>query len=192
MRKLQEYLSKSAERHKHLCPRQVLGARMGMMAANYLSFEIPQKKKRLLTIVETDGCFVDGIEVTTGCFVGHRTMRVQDFGKVAAVFIDTETNQAFRISPKSNVREIAEDYGKGKGRWYRQLSGYQIIPLESLFKIESVDMTISIEDIVSRPGVRVNCEQCGEEIINEREVISEGLILCQSCAGYGYYCLKSA
>ncbi|MCB0116522.1 MAG: TraR/DksA C4-type zinc finger protein, partial [Caldilineaceae bacterium] len=44
-----------------------------------------------------------------------------------------------------------------------------------------------IEEIVSRPGVRVNCDLCGEEIINERERQIAGRLLCQSCAGMSYY-----
>jgi hypothetical protein len=30
---------------------------------------------------------------------------------------------------------------------------------------------------------------CGEEIINERELERDGLLLCRSCAGEGYYML---
>ena len=40
-----------------------------------------------LIIVETDGCFVDGIEVSTGVTVGHRSLRVVDLGKIAATFV---------------------------------------------------------------------------------------------------------
>ncbi len=126
MTDLHEFLERSAVQHKHLCPRQVLGVRMGMAAAKRLGFDLPQAKKRLLTIIETDGCFADGIQVVTGCTVGHRTLRVQDFGKVAAVFIDTKTKESFRIAPKLGVRQIADSYGnKGQNRWERQLLGYQ-------------------------------------------------------------------
>jgi len=41
--------------------------------------------------------------------------------------------------------------------------------------------------IISRAGVRVNCEQCGEEIINERELILNGRVLCRACGWGGYY-----
>jgi formylmethanofuran dehydrogenase subunit E len=50
-----------------------------------------------------------------------------------------------------------------------------------------VTLKSSIERIISRPGVRVNCDLCGEEIMNEREVHQNGLTLCPSCAGGGYY-----
>ena len=51
--------------------------------------ELPQTDKRLYTFVETDGCFADGVMVATGCSLGHRTLRLIDYGKVAATFVDT-------------------------------------------------------------------------------------------------------
>jgi formylmethanofuran dehydrogenase subunit E len=30
-------------------------------------------------------------------------------------------------------------------------------------------------------------EVCGEEIINEREVVRDGNVLCKACAGQSYY-----
>jgi len=47
-------------------------------------------------------------------------------------------------------------------------------------------LTVSLEKLLSKPGYRVNCKICGEEIINEREVVQEGIIFCRSCAGEGY------
>ncbi|HZY41747.1 MAG TPA: FmdE family protein, partial [Anaerolineae bacterium] len=73
---LKELLQQSAAMHQHLCPRQVLGARLGLLAGFELGLTVPQSDKRLLAIVETDGCFADGIAVATGCTVGHRTLRV--------------------------------------------------------------------------------------------------------------------
>ncbi len=58
------------------------------------------------------------------------------------------------------------------------------MPDDELLKIQPVHLNTPIKSIISRAGVRVNCETCGEEIINEREVILDGRILCQPCA-YG-------
>jgi formylmethanofuran dehydrogenase subunit E len=92
MRDLQDLFKASAERHHdHLCPRQVLGVRMGIYAAELLALDLPQNDKRLFTFVETDGCLIDGLAVATGCWVGNRTMRVIDYGKSAATFVDTLT-----------------------------------------------------------------------------------------------------
>ncbi len=86
MKTLDELLAASAALHRHLCPRQVLGVQMGRLAAELLQLELPQSDKRLLTIVETDGCFSTGVSVATNCWVGRRTLRVEDYGKVACNF----------------------------------------------------------------------------------------------------------
>jgi formylmethanofuran dehydrogenase subunit E len=44
-------------------------------------------------------CFADGISVATGCWLGRRTLQVADYGKIAATFVDLDTQQAFRIWP---------------------------------------------------------------------------------------------
>ncbi len=187
-RLLDELLKRSAALHDHLCPRQVLGVRMGLLAELKLGLTLPQTDKRLLTIVETDGCFADGISVSTGCTIGHRTLRVEDFGKIAATFVDVKTQQAVRVAPRLNVRERAYTYATDEPRHYfAQLKAYQTLPDHELFSIQRVQLTPSIDAILSRAGVRVNCEVCGEEIINGREVEHAGMRLCRACAGQGYY-----
>ena len=39
----------------------------------------------------------------------------------------------------------------------------------------------------ARDGVRVLCEICQEEIINDRQVMRDGVVLCRACAGQPYY-----
>jgi formylmethanofuran dehydrogenase subunit E len=185
---LQHILDQSSARHSHLCPRQVLGVRIGLAGAAALNLDVPRPDKRLLIIIETDGCFADGIEAATGCTVGHRTLRVEDFGKIAATFVDVKTGQAVRVAPRLDVRERAYACASDERRHYfAQLKAYQVLPDHELLSIQRVQLMTPVEAIVSRPGVRVNCEVCGEEIINEREVEHAGMRLCRSCAGQGYY-----
>jgi formylmethanofuran dehydrogenase subunit E len=189
MSTLEELLQKSASLHNHLCPRQVLGVRMGLAGGRWLGLDVPQTDKRLLTIVETDGCGADGIAVATGCSLGRRTMYFYDFGKVAATFIDTQTGRAVRIVPSAITRKRAKAYApEAESRWHAYLLGYQRMPDEELLDIREVSLTISVAELLSKDGYRVSCDICGEEIINEREVLREGLTLCRACAGRRYYC----
>jgi len=184
----EELLYASAILHQHLCPRQVLGVRMGLLGGRCLGLDVPQTDKRILTIVETDGCATDGIAVATGCWVGKRTMRVLDFGKVAATFVDTQTGRAVRVVPSPASRQRAKDYAPEAGsRWEAYLLGYQRMPEVELLEAREVKLTLSVEKILSRDGYRVNCDLCGEEIINEREIMRDGLTLCRYCAGEQYY-----
>ena len=186
---IRSFLERSTARHSHLCPRQVLGVRIGLLAAHVFNLSPGENpKKRLLTFVESDGCFSDGVEVATGCTLGHRTLRLEDYGKIAAVFVDTNTGRAIRITPHLDVRERAFDCIPDEARHYfAQLQAYQVLPDDKLLTVQEVMLNIPVEKIVSRPGVRVNCAACGEEIINEREVTRDGLALCHACAGEGYY-----
>ena len=174
--------------HDHLCPRQILGVRIGMAGMKVLGFDEPPTKKRLLTISEMDGCFVDGVIVATGCTVGHRTLRIEDYGKVAVTFVDTQTRRAVRIAPALDVREKACIYAPDESsHYFAQLQAYQIMPNEELLTVQEVTLTTPVDELVSRPGIRVNCDVCGEEIINERELVQDGSTLCCACAGNGYY-----
>jgi formylmethanofuran dehydrogenase subunit E len=160
---------------------------MGVYAARLLALDLPQTDKRLFTFVETDGCFVDGVSAATGCTVGHRTLRIMDFGKAAATFVDSESKHAIRIAPIIQARQGAWQYlPDAKSHWHAQLEAYQIMPDNELMAVQSVTLIVSLDEILSRPGVRVNCDLCKEEIINKREVQVDGHILCKSCAGMGY------
>lgn len=184
---LQTLLELSSARHSHLCPRQVLGVRIGLAGLAALGLEAPVRAKRLLTFVETDGCFADGVEIATGCTVGHRTLRVVDYGKVAAVFVDAQTEQAVRIAPRLDVRERAYAYAPGeRRRYFAQLHAYQVMPDDELLTVEPVQLVQSVQAIVSRPG-RSACSRCGEEILNQREVLVDGRPYCLACTYGGYY-----
>lgn len=61
------------------------------------------------------------------------------------------------------------------------------MPEAELLVADEVILTASIERLLSKHGHRVTCMRCGEEIINEREVMQEGELLCVPCATNSYY-----
>lgn len=188
MAELQKLLEQCAIMHHHLCPRQVLGVRMGLYAGKLLDLDLPQSDKRLYTIAETDGCGVDGISVATNCWVGRRTLRIEDYGKVAATFIDTLSGRAVRLAPRSTARQDSILYApQASSRWEANLIGYQRMPDEQLFTYQWVRLIRPVQVLISQPGKRVICDRCGEEIMNEREVFLGELTLCRACAGEAYY-----
>jgi formylmethanofuran dehydrogenase subunit E len=170
---------------------------MGLLAGRLLELELPRTDKRLMAILETDGCAADGVAVTTGCRVGKRTLRIEDFGKVAATFVDAQTERAVRIVPRPESRALAVQYESRAGvqaappgastHWRAQLLAYQEIPDPLLLEWQPVALTTPVHTLVGADGMRVNCGRCGEEIINGRELVREGRLLCRSCAGHSYY-----
>jgi formylmethanofuran dehydrogenase subunit E len=185
---IKPFLEIASRDHKHLCPRQILGVRIGLKGMSILGFKVSQRHKHLLTIAETDGCFIDGVIAVTQCTVGHRTLRVEDYGKVAATFVHTDTGHAVRIAPALDVREKASLYAPAEKRHYfAQMQAYQIMPDDDLLMVDEVTLNVPISEIISHSGIRVNCVRCGEEIMNERNVMIDGKPHCRSCTQGGYY-----
>ena len=161
---------------------------MGLAGCEALGLGGPREDKRLLVITETDGCFVDGLSAATGCTIGHRTLRVEDYGKAAAVFVDTIAGSALRLAPVLDLRERAYVYATGESRrYFAQLNGYQVMPATEMFSFLPVSLKSSIDEIVSRPRVRTNCAHCGEEIINERQIYRDNQCYCRACALGAFY-----
>ena len=175
-----DILEKSAEQHKHICPRQVLGVRMGLYAGQLLNIDVPDTKKRLYTFVETNGCILDGIVASSGSTVGRRTMYIYDFGKMAATFVDSQSQQAVRIVPSPRSRELPLEYAPEElSRWRAYVYAYQVAPQEELFIAQPVQLTVSLQALISRENARAICERC--------EVHQNGQVLCRACAGQSYY-----
>jgi formylmethanofuran dehydrogenase subunit E len=185
---LAAHLRALSGQHRHLCPRQVLGVRMGLLAGRWLGLPLPQTGKRLLAIVETDGCFADGVATATNCWLGHRTLRLEDYGKVAATFVDTVTGQAVRLAARASARTAAHSCAPAaRTRWEAMLTGYQHLPEAELFTVQPVALRQPVAALVSRAGARTICAHCGEEILNERETLTPAGPLCRACAGPAYY-----
>jgi formylmethanofuran dehydrogenase subunit E len=161
---------------------------MALYASELLGLDLPRVDKRLLVIAETDGCTVDGLIAATGCHVGGRTLRILDFGKVAATFTDTAVEKSLRILPSSTSRLRAiENFPGSRNRWEAMLLGYQSLPASELFVVQPVQLDVPLSQTISRAGRKAVCDICGEEIINGREISKDNLILCRACAGDGYF-----
>jgi formylmethanofuran dehydrogenase subunit E len=161
---------------------------MGLLAAETLELDIPRSDKRVLVLAETDGCFADGISVATGCWLGRRTLRLVDYGRVAATVVDTWTSTAVRVRPHPECRTRAIDWApECADAWHAQVTGYQLMPSLELLKVESVRLTLPLEQLFGSPGVRVTCSGCGEEILNRREIATPVGPMCTGCVSGTYY-----
>ena len=182
------YVSALSALHRHLCPRQVLGVRMALAAGETLGLTLPSADKRLLVFTESDGCFADGLMVASGCSMGHRTLRLADHGKIAATFADTRTQRAFRFVPRATIRQAALEYApSASSRWHAQRDGYARMPAEQLFSVTAVcllDDSASVLGTRSQPAI---CDDCGEEVINQRVTLSGGQTRCRACSGQAYF-----
>lgn len=187
MRTLPELLEALATRHTRVCPRQVLGVRMGLAAGRLLSLALPRRDRRLFVVAETDGSFADALTEVTGCGVGSRMMRIEDHGKVAATFVDVETQEALRIVPHPEARIAAAEYAPhAPSSWQAQFEGYALMPDERLLRWRRVTLATPVAVLLGSQG-RAACPECGEEILNQRLYDRGGRALCRACAGDAYY-----
>ena len=165
----------------HVCAGLVLGTRLALHGLSTLAIELPPAKKRLIVTVETDRCAVDAIQAVTGCRPGKRTLRLLDYGKLAATFIDQFTGNAVRVAVRGDVRDRVG--AEGADRHELQLRAYLEMPPDELFTAAPADGSISQFDLPGPPRRRVLCVLCHEEVSDGREVTTENGLACRPCAG---------
>lgn len=164
----------------HGCAGLVLGTRLALAGAAALGVPVPDTQKRLIVISETDRCAVDGIQAVTGCRPGKRTLRLLDFGKLAASFLDEHTGRSVRAAARGDLRERVG--ASGEGRHEIQRAAYATWPIEDLFTVTETAITLSQFDRPGPPRSRVLCVGCGEEVSDGRHLDTESGPRCRPCA----------
>jgi formylmethanofuran dehydrogenase subunit E len=188
MKTLSEYLIDAEKAHGHMCPGQVLGVRMAVLGCRLVGIEEPVGNKRLIVFVEIDRCAADAINTVTGCRLGKRTLKYRDFGKLAATFLNTETDDAARVVALESSRQLAKEcFSHLPTKKEQQLEAYKTLSDENLFLWQRVRVILPDADRPGHPLARVMCDVCGEGINDHRELLSEGRVLCRACAGERYY-----
>jgi formylmethanofuran dehydrogenase subunit E len=205
MATLDELLLEAELAHGHLCAGQVLGVRMAMLALERLGVADPRARlladgslnpdrKRLVTFVEIDRCATDAIGVVTGCRVGKRALKLRDWGKMAATFVDL--NAKLGEDEYKGLRVVALESSKGRAKELypeldknaQQMKAYRELPDEELFAQQWVRVPLPASEFPGYKGERVACARCGEGVNFDRFVERGGERLCLACAeGEGVY-----
>ncbi|MCA1564971.1 MAG: FmdE family protein [Acidobacteria bacterium] len=184
-------LSECEALHGHICPGQVLGARMALLGCKLIGVADPRgvDRKKLIVWVEIDRCMTDALSAVTGVRLGRRSLKYFDYGKVAATFLNTETGRAVRIAALDSSRALAEArYASLQSKKERQITTYREASEEELFKIEAVRVDFKETDAPGRPRTRLTCARCSEGVNDGREIIGEGgEVLCRPCGADGAY-----
>src|SRR5947209_507802 len=191
MQSVEELLEECGRAHGHICAGQLLGVRMSLLGCRLIGIDDPREadRKRLIVWVEIDRCMADAVGAVTGVRLGKRSLKFFDYGKVAATFLNSSTDEAVRIVALEESRELADErYPSIKDKRERQLRAYREALDEELFKIERVRVEYGEMDAPGRPRSRVICARCVEGINDGREVLCKGgVVLCRPCALGGYY-----
>ena len=192
MQSLDELLKECASLHGHMCPGQLLGARMALLGCSAIGVDDPKgaDRKKLIVWVEIDRCMADAISASTGVRLGKRSLKYKDYGKVAATFLNTETNNAVRIVALESSRALADErHPEIANKGDRQFQTYRDASNQDLFSVQRVQVEYGENDAPGRPRSRVTCQRCGEGVNDGREKQAENRaeVLCQACAYGAYY-----
>jgi len=168
--------------HGHLCAGVMLGTRMAILGMKGVGINDPkgEDRKHLMVFVEMDRCATDAILVVTGCHPGKRTMKILDYGKMAATFINLKTGKAVRVAAKNTdgdkvyTREMIEKEP--------HTIEYAKKPDEELFSVAEVKVEIKPEDLPGPPLRTVPCSSCGERVMDMKDIAVDGKYLCRPCA----------
>jgi formylmethanofuran dehydrogenase subunit E len=183
MRSLDELLRESSTLHGHSCAGQIVGVRMAMVGCREVDIEEPKGCKKLIVCVEMDRCATDAIQAVTGCSLGRRTLKFFDYGKMAATFINLETQKAVRVVARDDARTLASAYcPEAASPREAQKKAYGIMPESALFSLHVVSPNIAEENLPGFRSSRVYCDSCGEGINFRREINTAGRTLCIPCA----------
>lgn len=173
--------------HGDACAGTVLGTRMAILGLDQIGIADPKgaDRKNLIVFVEMDRCASDAILAVTGCHPGKRSMKIFDYGKMAATFVNLKTGKAVRVWAKNKDGDqvmTREDIEKSP-----HTEEYTLLPLEELFETREVRVNLRPEDLPGRPLMIVTCEACGERVMDLRHEEINGRKLCRACAARKNY-----
>ena len=177
--------------HGHICPGQILGIRMAIHGCQLTWIGDPRgtDRKKLIVWVEIDRCVTDAISAVTGVRLGKRSLKYQDYGKVAATFLNIAENRAYRIIAREESRGLADAlHPSVEGKKERQMLTYKEADTSALFKVERVRAVLDDLEMPGRPRRRIICGLCGEGVNDGRELVdAQNRRVCRYCAFGGYY-----
>ncbi len=174
-----DVLQRCVEYHGHFCIGQALGVRIAMKG---LELAAPEGEKDLIVFVENDRCIADAVLIATGTRLGRRTLKLADYGKMAATFVNLAQDTAWRVGLQPfELGEASKDEAKE-----RVLS----MPDEELLSWKKVKVRLKKEDLPGKPQRVVTCVRCGEKIFDGKDIADEGGAsgpVCVSCLRGAYY-----
>jgi formylmethanofuran dehydrogenase subunit E len=200
---LDELLHEAEVAHGHLCAGQVLGVRMAMLAMRTLGVGDPRQRfdetgalnpdrKRLVVFVEIDRCATDAIGVVTAARVGKRALKLRDWGKMAATFVDLyaplgpsegeDIYKGVRVVALESSKAAAKERYPELEKNAQQMKAYRELEDEALFSLQWVKVPLPPSEFPGYKGQRVTCARCGEGVNFDRFLERDGERLCLMCA----------
>jgi len=188
--------------HGHKCPGSAMGLRAGLAAREALSVDADANKE-LQCYVDTGPkhpahCFIDGVQVGTGCTYGKGNIEKRNNAKNALVLIDAESERQVRISLDPE--------------WFGHALENSPFIAERKQGVEPMDIDAevtdsAVESVLTMPESNLlavgdvesididldrghgsfyweHCEVCGEVTFEPGLRVVDGEHVCAECAGF--------
>ena len=180
--------------HGHMCPGLAIGIRAAEVALREIGPHAHDEE--VVAVVETDMCGVDAIQFLTGCTFGKGNLIHLDHGKNVFTFYRRSDGKGIRVVSRPEAfgtpdpewetlrsRLGDEDLTQEERHRFRQLHearSRQIldVPLDEIFELKKPQGMIPSH---ARLMESVNCESCGEGVMETRTRRFSGKTLCIPC-----------
>lgn len=184
---MEDFVKLATKLHGHLSPGVALGIRMGQVGLKRLG--LPKGDKRLFAVVETTLCLADGVQASTGCTLGHASLRIEDFGKLALCLARSDTKSGVRVILKRVAQSpLINDWMMRKRKLNHgdeeELTKELLRLDESFFQVDQVTVEPFSQFDMSEI---IECEKCGEVLVEAKTVRKNGKNLCKACSDLRHY-----
>ena len=186
--------------HGHKCPAMPLGIRVGMAAMKALGVKRAANKE-LYCICETGSahatmCFVDGVQVATGCTFGKANIEKLGYDKNAITLVDVKTKRSVRVAlnPEFQKKGLGSEFVKlrREGTEPQEIASEIVDPMiERIWALPDEDIlavgSICETEWKPRKGTFewAECDECGEVTFAHGLRVCAGRHVCIPCSGYG-------
>ncbi len=159
--------------HGHDCPGLAMGYRMAKAGMNALN-ALRSEDEEVVAIVENNACGVDALQCVTGCTFGKGNFIFRDYGKHVYTLYSRKTGKGVRIVLHGTG--IPKDMKENRTELIRFILG-----------AKEHDILSTREVIIDTPEPArihgsVNCDICGERVMETRIRNLNGKSVCIPCA----------
>ena len=167
--------------HGHLCMGQVLGVRVASKGLELVSPDLPRD---LIVAVEIDRCLADAVLTVTGTRIGRRSLKLYNYGRMAASFLNCTTGKAYRVR--------AAYQGPQPGDDEKAMRSILVLPDEEIVAWEEIELVFPESEMPGRPKRSVLCIICGEKIFDGKDRPGPDGPACAACLDGRYYTVKKS
>ncbi|MDZ7850114.1 MAG: FmdE family protein [Halodesulfurarchaeum sp.] len=189
--------------HGHKCPASAMGLRAGLAAREALGVEADSNEE-LRAYVDSGPkhpahCFVDGVQIGTGCTYGKGNIEKRNVAKNALTLVDTETERQVRVSMDPEWFGHALDNSPFIAE---RKNGIEPMDIDSEVTDDAVETVLTMPDgRTPRRSATVedieldadtghgtfyweHCAECGEVTFEPGLRVVDGEHVCADCAGF--------